>query len=109
MFYRKCTVESYSFLVIDTTLKSDNAFHFRRNPLGQVRRVVLTNYDKIRGEELQYNINVIAAKISALLPAKIDKYEYLIGEEILPQQHHRIIEEVKFIHDFSKHWISNCF
>ena len=77
-------MESYSFLVIDTTLSSDNAFHFRRNQLDQVCRVVLTNDDKIRGEKLQYNINTAAANTSALLSAKIDTYEYLIGEEILP-------------------------
>ena len=47
--------------------------------------------DKIRGEKLQYNINREAAKISALLSGKIDKYEYLTGEEILPPDQSRII------------------
>ena len=40
--------------------------------------------DQIRDEKLQYDINREAAKISALLSGKIDKYEYLTGEEILP-------------------------
>ena len=40
--------------------------------------------DKIRDEILQYDINRKAAKISALSSGKIDKYEYLTGEEILP-------------------------
>ena len=40
--------------------------------------------DKIRDEKLQYDINKEAAKISALTFGKIDKYEYLTGEEILP-------------------------
>ena len=31
--------------------------------------------DKIRDEKLQYDINIEAAKISALLFGKIDKYE----------------------------------
>ena len=35
-------------------------------------------------EKLQYDINREAAKISALSSGKIDKYEYLIEEEILP-------------------------
>ena len=35
--------------------------------------------DKIRSEKLQYSINREAAKISALLSRKIDKYEYRTG------------------------------
>ena len=41
---------------------------------------------KIRDEKLQYDIKKPkkeAAKISALSLGKIDKYEYLTGEEIL--------------------------
>ena len=40
--------------------------------------------DKIKDEKLQYDINREAAKILALFSGKIDKYEYFIGEEILP-------------------------
>ena len=40
--------------------------------------------DKIGDENLQYDIDREAAKISGLSSRKIDKYEYLIGEEILP-------------------------
>ena len=35
-FYKKCTAKPYSFLVIDTTLTSDNSSHFRRNLLGRI-------------------------------------------------------------------------
>ena len=52
--------------------------------------------DKIRDEKLQYNINRKAGKISALSSGKIDKYEYLIGEEILPPDQSRMIEQTKF-------------
>ena len=38
---------------------------------------------KIRDEKLQYDTNRESAKISALPSGKIDKYEYLTGEEIL--------------------------
>ena len=38
----------------------------------------------IKDQKLQYNINRKAVKISALSPGKIDKYEYLTGQEILP-------------------------
>ena len=33
MIYKKCTNEPYSFLVIDTTLASDNHLRFRKNLL----------------------------------------------------------------------------
>ena len=38
----------------------------------------------IRNEKLQYDINRKVAKISELSSGKIDKYEYLTGEEVLP-------------------------
>ena len=43
----------------------------------------MTIEDQIKDEKLQYDINREAAKISALSSCKIDKYEYLTGEEIL--------------------------
>ena len=55
----------------------------------------MTIDDKIKDEKLQSNINREAAKI-ALLTGKIDKYEYLIGKEILPSEQSRIIEQAKF-------------
>ena len=51
---------------------------------------------KIRVEKLQYDINREVAKISTLLSGKIDKYEYLTGEEVLPSDQRRVIEEAKF-------------
>ena len=52
--------------------------------------------NKIKDEEIQYDINREAAKISALSSGKIDKYEYLTGEEILPLDQSRIIDQAKF-------------
>ena len=49
--------------------------------------------DKIKNEKLQYDISRETAKISALSSGKIDKYEYLTGEEILPFHQSRIIEQ----------------
>ena len=43
----------------------------------------MTIDDKIRDEEFQYDIDREAAKISTLSSGKIDKYEYLTGEEII--------------------------
>ena len=41
----------------------------------------MTIEDQIKDEKLQYDINREAARISALSSGKIDKYEYLTGEE----------------------------
>ena len=56
----------------------------------------MTTEDQIKDEKLQYDINREAAKISALSSGKIDKYEYLTGEEILPSNQQQIIEQSKF-------------
>ena len=40
--------------------------------------------DQIKDEKLQYDISREAAMIQSLSSGKIDKYEYLTGEEILP-------------------------
>ena len=52
--------------------------------------------DTIRDEKLQYDINWETARVSALSSGKIDKYEYLTGEEILPSSGRQIIELTKF-------------
>ena len=56
----------------------------------------MTIDDKISDGKLQYYINGEAAKILALSTNKIDKYEFLTGEEILPFDQSRIIEQAKF-------------
>ena len=55
----------------------------------------MTIKDQIRDEKLQYDINREAAKRSALSSGKIDKYEYLTGEEILPSTQQQIIQQAK--------------
>ena len=52
--------------------------------------------DQIKDEKLQYDINREAVKISALSSGKINKYEYLTGEEILPSNQKQIMEQTKF-------------
>ena len=56
----------------------------------------MTIDDNIKDEKLQYDINREAAKILALSPGKIDKFEYLTGEEILQSHQSRILEQAKF-------------
>ena len=58
----------------------------------------MTINDQIRDEKLQYYINGKAAEISALSSGKINKYEYLTGNEILPSNQQQITEQAKFTH-----------
>ena len=55
----------------------------------------MTLEDLIRDEKPQHDIRE-AAKISALPSGKIDKYEYLTGEDISPPNQQQIIEQAKF-------------
>ena len=56
----------------------------------------MTIDDKISDQQLQYDINREAAKISALSSGKIDKNEYLAGGKILPFNQRKIVEQTKF-------------
>ena len=56
----------------------------------------MTIEDQIRDVKLHDDINREAAKISVLSSGKINKYEYLTGEEILPSNQQQIIEQAKF-------------
>ena len=94
--YKTCTAEPYSFLVNDATLPSDDLLRFRKNLLKLIYNKIMTIEDQIKDEKLQYDINREAAKISSSSSGKIDKYEYLTGEEILPSNQHEIIEQAKF-------------
>ena len=68
----------------------------------------MTIEDQIRDEKLQYDNNTETAKICTSSSGKIDKYEYLTGEEILPSNQQQIIEKAKFTYStlgkaFEKH------
>ena len=52
--------------------------------------------DKVRDEKLPYDINRESAKIPALSTGKIDKYEFLAGDEMLPSDQNRIMEQANF-------------
>ena len=56
----------------------------------------MTIDDQIIDKKIQYDFNRTYAKISALSSGKIDKYEYLIGEEMLPSNQKQITEQAKF-------------
>ena len=52
--------------------------------------------NQIEGEKIQNDVNREPAKIAALSSRKIDKYEYLTGEEIFPSNQKQIIKQAKF-------------
>ena len=58
----------------------------------------MTIDDHIKNENLQHNIKREAPKIWALSSGKIDKYEYLTGDKILPSNQKQIIQPAKFIY-----------
>ena len=62
---RKCIAKAYLFLVIDTTLASDNLLRFRKNLLGRIQKLIMTTDNKIRDKKLRYDINREAEKVSA--------------------------------------------
>ena len=67
----------------------------------------MTIDDKVRDVNMQYNINIKAAKISELSSGKIDKYEYLTDEEILPfsplgKQTEKQVNALKSLDPFNK-------
>ena len=57
---------------------------------------MMTINDQIKDENLQYNVNRAAAKISALSSGKLLKYDNLTGEDILPSAQQQIIDQTKF-------------
>ena len=56
----------------------------------------MTTNDQISDEKLQYDINGEVAKKSSLPLSKIDKYECLTAEEVLPSNQKQIMEQAKF-------------
>ena len=105
--YRKCNSKIYLFLVIDTTRPLDNLLRFWKNLSEEALGVFMTINDKIKDEKLQYDIKMAAALLGNYLEydkyeqIKIlnkDEYDYQTGEEILPLQQHKIMQEAKFFY-----------
>ena len=94
--YKKSTAKPYSYLVIGATLASDNPLCFGKNLLERIQNLIMATDGQIRDEKLEYDIKREEARISALSSGKFDKYEYLTGEEILPSNQRKIIEQAKF-------------
>ena len=87
---KKYTAKPYSYLVIHTTLVSDNPLRFRNNLLERILKLIMTTDDKIRDEKYR------SCKISALSSRQFDKNDYLAGEELVPSGQGRLTEQTKF-------------
>ena len=57
---------------------------FQKKTFRKNIKLIKTVHDKTKDEQLQYDIKIEEAKISALSSGKIHKYEYLTGEKLLP-------------------------
>ena len=91
--YKKQSILQNHILLYNTFLASDNPLKLRKNLLEQIFKIyiymyiynrIMTINNQIKDEKIQYDINREAAKISALSSGKIDNYEFVTGEEILP-------------------------
>ena len=61
-----------------------------------ISSLIMTIDDKIRDENLQYNINRIAAKMSALSSGRVEKNAYPTGEEVVCSDQSRMIDQARF-------------
>ena len=96
--YRKCTSEPYSFLTINATLPTNNFLEFRKNLFRFIIKMTLTDVikildDKIKANQAQHDLDREAAKISASSSVKLEKYEYLTGEDL---EYKPVTERAKF-------------
>ena len=62
----------------------------------------MVNHNQIKDEKLQYHVNGEATKIWALWSGKIDKYEYLTCEKVLPSNQKQTIEQAKSFKEQTK-------
>ena len=53
---------------------------------------------KIRDKKLQFDVNIKAAKTSALSSRQTEKYEFLMGEGTQPADQNRVIKQANFPH-----------
>ena len=96
--YRECTRKPYSFLTIDTTLPASDPLRFEKNYFLLIKMAVTYQIKildrKIMLNEVQYDLDRKAAKISAMSSNNLDKYEYLTGEDLDLKQN--TVEQARF-------------
>ena len=84
--YRECTRKLYSFLTIDTTLPASDPLRFEKICFLLIKMTVTDQLkiidNKIKVNQSQYDLDRLAAKISAYSSDDLRKYEYLTGEDL---------------------------
>ena len=84
--YRECRKKTYSFLTIDTTLTATDLLRFKKNCFNLIKMAVADKIkilDRIMKQtKAQYNLDRKIAKISGFSSNDLEKYEYLIGEDL---------------------------
>ena len=84
--YRECTRKLYSFLTIDTTLPASDPLRFEKICFLLIKMTVTDQLkiidNKIKVNQSQYDLDRLAAKISAYSSGNLRKYEYLTGEDL---------------------------
>ena len=63
--WKKLTGKQYCLLVNDITLASDNLLRFRRNLLKRILKLIMAIDDRIRDENMQFDINREVEKMSS--------------------------------------------
>ena len=78
--YRECIRELHSFLTIDTTLPVEkNCLILTKMTVTDQLKII---DNEIKVNETQYDLDRLAAKISALFSGELRKYEYLTDEDL---------------------------
>ena len=95
-FCEKICCETTLSLVNGTIFTSTNFLHFWGDLIEGYKKVIMTTNEKNRDEKVQCDTNKEAGKVSALSSGKVDKYEYLTGEETLPSNQSQIKQQAKF-------------
>ena len=95
---KKFSAKSFSFLVYDTVLVTDNILRFRCKILKRIQKLIMTIDEKIRDEKIHNDINREALKISALPSGSNYHHKYLTGKEILLPDQSIMIENAKLIY-----------
>ena len=89
--FKDCTKESFSFLVNNSALPSDNSLRFTKNLSWngcQFSNKVKTIKNKIEQNKTKYSLDRQVPKISGLSSRDVGKYEFATGEDILKKKNY---------------------
>ena len=97
--YKNYRSEPYSFSTNDTLLPAGDPLRLRKNLFGFIIKMSLTEElkvldDKNKANQVQFDLDREAAKISALSSVEFEKYKYLTGEDLRYKP--GVVEKAKF-------------